>query len=137
MKDLKKGGPRVGLFATCLVDLFRPTIGFAAARLLEDAGCAVEVPPQTCCGQPAYNSGDREDARAVARTTIAAFEGFDYVVAPSGSCAATISKHYPELFKDDPAWLDRARKVAAGQLPDRRDEGRGRGRALRGHGDLS
>ena len=59
--------PRVGLFVTCLVDLFRPTVGFAAVKLLEEAGCEVEVPrAQTCCGQPAYNSGDRADTSAIA-----------------------------------------------------------------------
>ena len=90
---------RVGLFVTCLVDLFRPSIGFAAVRLLEGAGCVVAVPrAQTCCGQPAYNAGDRANARAIARQVIAAFEGFDYVVAPSGSCAAMIKEHYPGLF---------------------------------------
>jgi L-lactate dehydrogenase complex protein LldE len=83
--------PRVGLFVTCLVDLFRPTVGFAAIKLLEEAGCKVEVPmAQTCCGQPAYNSGDRADTRAIAENTIAAFDGFDYVVAPSGSCAGML-----------------------------------------------
>ncbi len=95
--------PRVGLFVTCLVDLFRPSVGFAAVKLLEAAGCQVEVPrAQTCCGQPAYNSGDRADARAIARRTIAAFEGYDHVVAPSGSCAAMLREHYPALFDDDP-----------------------------------
>ena len=75
-------GPRVGLFVTCLVDLFRPNVGFAAVKLLEDAGCTVDVPmAQTCCGQPAYNSGDRADARAIVENAIAAFEDFDYVVA--------------------------------------------------------
>lgn len=94
---------RVGLFVTCLVDLFRPTVGFAAVKLLEDAGCTVEVPrAQTCCGQPTYNSGDRADTKAIARQVIAAFEGFDYVVAPSGSCAGMIREHYPELFADEP-----------------------------------
>ena len=93
--------PRVGLFVTCLVDLVRPSIGFAAVKLLERAGCAVEVPPsQTCCGQPAYNSGDRGDAVALARQTIAAFEDMDYLVAPSGSCAGMIRKHYPLLFQE-------------------------------------
>jgi L-lactate dehydrogenase complex protein LldE len=102
-------GPRVGLFVTCLVDLFRPSVGFAALKLLEDAGCRVEVPmTQTCCGQPAYNSGDRADTRAIAENTIAAFEGFDYVVAPSGSCAGMLKKHYPGLFKGDPGWEARA-----------------------------
>src|SRR3954462_7131051 len=83
--------PRVGLFVTCLVDLFRPSVGFAAVKLLEEAGCEVEVPvAQTCCGQPAYNSGDRPDAAALARQTIAAFAGYDYIVAPSGSCAGML-----------------------------------------------
>ena len=92
---------RVGLFVTCLVDLMRPSIGFAAVKLLEDAGCTVEVPEtQTCCGQPAFNSGDRQDAIALARNVIAAFRGYDYVVAPSGSCAGMIVKHYPELFPE-------------------------------------
>jgi L-lactate dehydrogenase complex protein LldE len=92
--------PRVALFVTCLVDLFRPSVGFAAVKLLEDAGCRVEVPEaQTCCGQPAYNSGDRADAQALARQVIMAFRGFDYVVAPSGSCGGMIVKHYPELFE--------------------------------------
>jgi L-lactate dehydrogenase complex protein LldE len=101
--------PRVGLFVTCLVDLFRPTVGFAAIKLLEEAGCTVEVPlAQTCCGQPAYNSGDRADARAIAENTITAFEGFDYVVAPSGSCAGMLKLHYAGLFKGDPAWEERA-----------------------------
>ena len=93
--------PRVGLFVTCLVDLLRPSIGFAAVRLLERAGCSVEVPRnQTCCGQPAYNSGDRRDAARLARQTIAAFEDMDYLVAPSGSCAGMIRKHYPPLFAE-------------------------------------
>ena len=93
---------RVGLFVTCLVDLFRPSVGFAAVKLLEDAGCKVVVPTQTCCGQPAFNSGDRADAQAIARRTIDAFAGCDYVVAPSGSCAGMLAKHYPELFADEP-----------------------------------
>ena len=100
--------PRVGLFATCLVDLFRPTVGFAAAKLIEDAGCEVHVPmAQTCCGQPAYNSGDRRDTRALAIQVIELFEEFDFVVAPSGSCAAMLKKHYPELFKGDARWEER------------------------------
>jgi len=93
--------PRVALFVTCLVDLMRPSIGFAAVKLLEDAGCAVEVPEaQTCCGQPAFNSGDRRTAADLARNVIGAFKGFDYVVAPSGSCGGMIVKHYPELFAE-------------------------------------
>ncbi len=113
MSEPAPTGPRVGLFVTCLVDLFRPTVGFAALKLLEDAGCRVEVPEaQTCCGQPAYNSGDRHDAKAIAKGVIAAFERFDYVVAPSGSCAGMLKKHYPPLFSDEPAWHVRAEALA-------------------------
>jgi L-lactate dehydrogenase complex protein LldE len=105
---------RVALFVTCLVDLFRPTVGFAAVKLLEQAGCTVEVPSaQTCCGQPAYNSGDRADAKAIALRVIAAFAGYDYVVAPSGSCAGMIRQHYPELFAADPVNLRSAQELAA------------------------
>lgn len=107
-----KSAPRVGLFVTCLVDLFRPSVGFAAVKLLEDAGCIVEVPSQTCCGQPAYNSGDRETSKAIAMQVINAFERFDYVVAPSGSCGGMIAKHYPELFADDPNLAQRAQALA-------------------------
>lgn len=105
--------PRVALFATCLVDAMRPTIGFAAAKLLEDAGCRVEVPPQTCCGQPAFNNGDRKDAMALALQMIEAFEPYDYVVVPSGSCGGMIAKHYPELFAGEPDMARRAEKLAA------------------------
>ena len=102
--------PRVGLFATCLVDLFRPTVGFAALKLLERSRCTVMIPRrQTCCGQPAYNAGDRQTAVAFARSVIEEFEAFDYVVVPSGSCAATLRKDYPLLLADDPAWRERAR----------------------------
>ncbi|MBS4084646.1 MAG: (Fe-S)-binding protein [Rhizobiales bacterium] len=104
---------RVGLFATCLVDLMRPRVGFAAAKLLEDVGCVVEVPAQTCCGQPAFNSGDRSTARELAMQAIKAFEPYDYVVMPSGSCAGQVIVHYPELFEGDAAWLPRARALAA------------------------
>ena len=104
---------RVALFVTCLVDLFRPSIGFAAVKLLEDAGCTVEVPPlQVCCGQPAYNSGDRATTRAIAVQVINAFEGYDAVVAPSGSCGGMLSHHYPGLFDDDPAMKLRAESLA-------------------------
>lgn len=101
--------PRVGLFVTCLVDLHRPTVGFAAIKLLEEAGCVVEVPlAQTCCGQPAYNSGDRRTAQALGRQVLEAFEGFDYVVVPSGSCGGMIAHHLPVLFDDDPNLRARA-----------------------------
>lgn len=105
---------RVGLFVTCLVDLMRPRIGFAAIKLLEAAGCEVVVPEaQTCCGQPAYNSGDRSTAKALARKVLAEFEGFDYVVAPSGSCAGMIRTHFPDLFSDEPADLARVQRLCA------------------------
>jgi L-lactate dehydrogenase complex protein LldE len=103
-------GLRVGLFVTCLVDLMRPSVGFAAVKLLEDAGCKVIVPEQTCCGQPAYNSGDRASAKTLARQTMRAFAACDYVVAPSGSCAGQLAKHYPEMFEDEP---DAAREALA------------------------
>src|SRR4051794_17458664 len=104
---------RVALFVTCLVDLFRPSVGFAALRLLERNGCTVEVPAsQVCCGQPAYNSGDRATARRIAAQVIEAFEGYEHVVAPSGSCAGMIAEHYPALFADDAALLMRAQHLA-------------------------
>jgi L-lactate dehydrogenase complex protein LldE len=105
---------RVGLFVTCLVDSMRPQIGFAAIRLLEAAGCEVIVPEtQTCCGQPGYNSGDSKSAKALALKFLAEFEGFDYVVLPSGSCAGMIRVHYPELFKDDAELLERFASVGS------------------------
>ncbi|HXP02947.1 MAG TPA: (Fe-S)-binding protein [Stellaceae bacterium] len=105
---------RVALLVTCLVDLFRPSIGFAAVKLLEAAGCVVTVPrAQTCCGQPAYNSGDKDDAKAIARQVIEAFAGYDYVVAPSGSCAGMVKVHYPELFADEPPMREKAEELAA------------------------
>jgi L-lactate dehydrogenase complex protein LldE len=104
--------PRVALLVTCLVDLFRPTVGFAAVKLLERAGCRVDVPRQTCCGQPAYNQGDRADAVAIARQTIATFAGYDYVVAPSGSCAGMLKKHYPLLFDEASGEAAAARDLA-------------------------
>lgn len=99
---------RVGLFVTCLVDMMRPRIGFAALTLLESAGCEVVVPrTQTCCGQPGYNSGDRASAKALARKVLAEFGDCEYVVAPSGSCAGMIRAHYPDLFSDSPEELER------------------------------
>jgi L-lactate dehydrogenase complex protein LldE len=99
------------LFVTCLVDLFRPTVGFAAARLIERAGYRVMVPVQTCCGQPAWNTGDRDSARRLAENVIEAFQDYDHVVAPSGSCAGMLRVHYPELFKGDRVWEPRARAL--------------------------
>ncbi|MFZ0257908.1 MAG: (Fe-S)-binding protein [Gammaproteobacteria bacterium] len=104
---------RVGLLVTCLIDLFRPNAGFAAVRLLEQAGCEVVVPgAQTCCGQPAYNSGDARAAQAIARQIITAFETFDYIVIPSGSCAGMVKIHYPQLFAQEAQWQQRALALA-------------------------
>lgn len=105
---------KVGLFVTCLVDLSRPRIGFAALELLESAGCDVVVPAtQTCCGQPGYNSGARGVSRELALKVLAEFEGCDYVVAPSGSCSGQVRDHYVhDLFRDDPALLPRFEALA-------------------------
>ncbi len=105
--------PRVGLFVSCLVDLFRPSVGFAAAKLIENAGCEVVVPEQTCCGQPAYNFGDRETAKVLALQVIEAFAAYDFIVVPSGSCAGMLAKHYPALFAEDPNLAGKANAFAA------------------------
>jgi L-lactate dehydrogenase complex protein LldE len=107
---------QVALFVTCLVDVFRPSAAFSVVKLLEEAGCEVAVPAtQTCCGQPAYNSGDRETTREIAKQVIAAFETFPYVIVPSGSCAGMLSKHYPQLFdpETEPSWHARATGFAS------------------------
>lgn len=104
---------RVGFFHTCLIDMMRPEIGFSAIKLLEAAGCEIVVPEaQTCCGQPAYSSGDRKAARALAEKFVEEFEDFDYVVIPSGSCGGNVKTHYTDLFSDDPAWLARMERLA-------------------------
>ena len=113
-EQAREAAPRqVALLATCLVDLMRPSVGFAAVKLLENAGCEVLVPTQTCCGQPAFNSGYMKNARRLARQVIRRFERFDHVVIPSGSCAGTVIKHYPELFQEGTDWHRRA--MALGQ----------------------
>lgn len=105
---------RVGLFVTCLVNAMRPNVGFAVLKLLQDAGCSVDVPMrQTCCGQPAFNSGDTRSAALLARQFIETFEPFDHVVEPSGSCASMVSVHYVEALVDEPLWAERARRLAA------------------------
>ena len=104
---------RVGLFVTCLVDLMRPSIGFAALRLLEAAGCEVVVPAaQTCCGQPGYNSGDQKSAKSLALKLLGEFKECDYIVVPSGSCAGMIKVHYPALFKDGPTVLESIKRLS-------------------------
>lgn len=109
---ISEQGPRVALLVGCLVDAFRPDVGFAAIELLEQAGCRVTVPvDQTCCGQPAWNSGDPEGARRLARRMIDMLAGHDHVVLPSGSCAAMI-RDYPRLFTDEPENLAIAQDLA-------------------------
>lgn len=110
--DMPERPRDVALMVTCLVDMMRPSVGFASVKLLEDAGCTVHVPAQGCCGQPNWNSGDTAGAAAQARTMIAVLEGFDAVVVPSGSCAATVIKDYPAMLADDPDWAGRARDLA-------------------------
>ena len=105
--------PQVALFVTCLVNTMRPEIGEGCVALLEAAGCEVVVPPdQTCCGQPAFNAGDRAGGLAMARHQIGVLEGFEHVVAPSGSCTATIVHDYPAMFAGDPVWEPRATALA-------------------------
>ncbi len=105
---------KVGLFVTCLVDLMRPSIGFAAIKLLEQGGCEVFVPvTQTCCGQPGYNSGERSAAKGLALKVLDEFEACDYLVAPSGSCSGMIKTHYPDLLSDEPGTADRLARLTA------------------------
>ena len=106
----------VTLFVTCVVDLFEPEVGVAAVRVLRAGGCEVSCPlGQTCCGQPAWNSGHAAEAAKVARTTLAALEsdGGDVVVVPAGSCATMIRVFWPELFEvvGDHDAADRARRL--------------------------
>jgi len=106
--------PKVGFFVTCLVDLFRPNIGFASIKLLENAGCQVKVPTgQTCCGQPAYNNGDLATSRTIAKQVIENFSEFDYIVAPSGSCIGMLKCHYPQLLQNELQWQTKAENFAS------------------------
>mgnify|MGYP003664122992 CR=1 FL=1 len=115
-RDQKHSPPqrkkRVALFITCLADLFRPSVAFASIKLLEQASCEVTVPlRQTCCGQPAYNSGNYEEAVLQAQEVIQLLGGADYVVVPSGSCAGMISHHYPAMLEGE--WREQALELAA------------------------
>ncbi|MEC0208562.1 (Fe-S)-binding protein [Paenibacillus ehimensis] len=103
---------RVSLFITCLADQIYPEVGESVVRLLHRYGCEVDFPrQQTCCGQPAYNSGYQDDAREVARNLIRAFEHSDYVVSPSGSCTGMVHHYYPQLFENEPEWKAKAEKL--------------------------
>lgn len=103
---------KVSLFATCMVDLFQGNVGKATVEVLERLGCEIDFPEgQICCGQPAYNSGYVEETKKTMKTMIKAFEHAEYVVSPSGSCAYFF-KEYPEIFKGDPEWEERAQRLA-------------------------
>lgn len=105
---------RVSIFITCLADMFYPAVGESMVRLLHRYGCEVDLPEaQTCCGQPAFNSGYQDEAREVARQLIRAFEHSDYVVSPSGSCNGMVHHYYPHLFKDEPEWAAKAEAFIA------------------------
>jgi L-lactate dehydrogenase complex protein LldE len=104
---------RVSLFVTCVVDQLFPEVGIAVADVLERAGCIVDFPEkQTCCGQPAFNSGYREEARQVASHFLEVFRDAEYIVSPSGSCTSMVSHHYAELFHDDAAKMEVVRRIA-------------------------
>jgi L-lactate dehydrogenase complex protein LldE len=99
----------VSLFVTCIVDMIYPGTGVSVVEILEHLGVEVRFPmAQTCCGQPAFNAGFQGDAAQVAKQFLRAFEGAQVIVTPSGSCASMVRHYYPELFKDDPEWCDRA-----------------------------
>ncbi len=103
----------VTLFIQCLVDSIYPEVGEAMVRIFRNLGIDLTCPTQqTCCGQPAFNSGYRQEAKVAARKFIDIFEAADTIVCPSGSCVTMVRHHYPELFKNDAAWLPRARQVA-------------------------
>lgn len=102
---------KVSLFITCLVDSLYPNVGESTVRLLDHLGMELDFPMgQTCCGQPAYNSGYKDEARDVAKTLIEAFDASEYVVGPSGSCVGMIHHYYPQLFAGDAKWEGRASK---------------------------
>ncbi len=97
-------GPRVALFTTCLADQFYAEACADAVRLLRHFGCQVDFPTaQTCCGQPSFNSGHRDDAKRMARHTVEVFRGYDHIVLPSGSCAGMVRHNYPDLLGNDAA----------------------------------
>lgn len=107
-------GKRVSLFVTCMVDMLYPETGWAVVEILERLGVEVDFPPgQTCCGQPAFNVGDRSSARRVAIRFLKAFRDAEVIVAPSGSCAAMVRHEYPVLFAGDPRWHAEAKRAAA------------------------
>ena len=94
--------PRVALFITCLADQFFPQVGECVVKILRRLDVEVTFnPAQTCCGQPAFNTGYRDEARTVARRVLDLYDNADYVVAPSGSCSSMVRVFYPELFEHE------------------------------------
>jgi L-lactate dehydrogenase complex protein LldE len=112
MSNSLRPSPRykpVSLFVTCIVDMIYPGTGVSVVEILDHLGVEVRFPlGQTCCGQPAFNAGFHEDAKAVAKQFLTAFADAEVIVAPSGSCASMVAHYYPSLFKDDPEWYARA-----------------------------
>jgi L-lactate dehydrogenase complex protein LldE len=103
----------VSLFVTCIVDMIYPHTGVSVVDILEHLGIEVRFPlAQTCCGQMAYNAGFQGDAKSVAKQFLTAFADAEVIVSPSGSCASMVRHYYPDLFKDDPEWRDRAQWAA-------------------------
>lgn len=117
MAELLRPSPRhkpVSLFITCIVDMIYPQTGISVVEILEHVGAEVRFPQaQTCCAQPAFNSGFQDEARAVARQFLTAFADAQVIVTPSGSCASMVQHYYPDLFKDDPVWFERATWAAS------------------------
>ncbi|MGH1407461.1 MAG: (Fe-S)-binding protein [Rhodomicrobiaceae bacterium] len=113
---MNKSSSNIGLFVSCLVDLTRPEVGFAAVKLLEQSGCKVTIPKQTCCGQPAYNSGCKQEAKEIAKVTIEAFQDCEAVVVPSASCAGMLKHHIKTLFEDpskeSEEWSEKAKSLS-------------------------
>ncbi len=117
MSDLLRPSPRykpVSLFITCLVDMIFPQTGISVVSILDHLGIETRFPTgQTCCGQPAFNTGFQDDARAAARRFLEAFQDADVILTPSGSCAALVRHEYPELFRGEPGWYDRAARASS------------------------
>lgn len=104
---------KVSLFVTCMCDIFSSNVGKDTVELLEKVGCEVDFPEQqTCCGQPAYNSGYLKDSKAAMKQMMKSFKGSEYVVGPSGSCVGML-REYPQIFKGDPLWEKEAEALAA------------------------
>lgn len=117
MTEIPRPSPRgkaVSLFVTCVVDRVYPQTGIAVVEILERLGIAVDFPPgQTCCGQPAFNSGYWDDARGVAQQFLSAFENAEVILTPSGSCASMVRHYFPQLFAEDERWRQRAERAAS------------------------